>query len=164
MRSDLLTTMIKYYSLAQSTPIVQYTTRYNQSSVMHTTYWSARSSLWRSHHQSKSLNSAVTSLLITKMRVANADIQDNSLINSDCSTPVTQIQDYGERKEENNTRCKLQGYTLQVPKWNIHSISILVVWWTFRLAQQSNQEEQFPTETEITKRIWIRTSLHVSLD
>ena len=61
-------------------------------------------------------NSAVTSLLITKMRVANADIQDNSSINSDCSTPVTPIQDYGERKEENNIRRKLQGYTLQVPK------------------------------------------------
>ena len=164
MRSDLLTTMIKYYSLAQSNPIVQYTTRYNQSSVTHTTYWSTCSSLWRTHHQSKSLNSAVTSLLITKMRVSSADIQDNSAINSDCSTPVTQIQDYGERKEENNIRRKLQGYTPQVPTWKNHSIAILVVWWTFRLAQQSNQEEQFPTETEITKRIWIRTSLHVSLD
>ena len=43
------------------------------------------------------------------MRVANADIQDDSSINSDCSTPVTQIQDYGERKEENNIRRKLQG-------------------------------------------------------
>ena len=108
MRSDILTTMIKYYSrvlynwgwLAQSTPIVQYTTSYNQSSVMHTTYRSARSSLWRAHHQSQLLNSAVTSLLITKIRVAHADIQDNSSLNSDCSTPVTQIQDYGERKEE----------------------------------------------------------------
>ena len=50
------------------------------------------------------------------MRVANGDIQDNSSINSDCSTPVTPIQDYGERKEENNIRRKLQGYTLQVPK------------------------------------------------
>ena len=164
MRSDLLTTMIKYYSLAQSTPIVQYTTRYNQSSVMHTTYWSARSSLWRTHHQSKSLNSDVTSLLITKMRVANADIQDNSSIDSDCSTPVTPIQDYGERKEENNIRRKLQGYTLQVPKWNFHSISILVVWWMLRLDQQSNQEEQFHTETKITKWILLRVSFHVSLD
>ena len=74
-------------------------------------------------------NSDVSSLLFKRMRLAKIGIQDNLSLSLNCSTPVTLIEDYYERKEEKQ-------YSPQAPRI-IHKLVTMIFFNTLQAPNQT---------------------------